>query len=100
MGKFLLFQDITSINMPCTLTTELNEILLAHSKKMKEIVQGQGSVFATHVDSMLLASYLNYTTCPLHELDACAKNFITYLREGMSTLAHRYLTNMCIQTGE
>ena len=37
---------------------------------MQEIVQGKGSVFATHVDGLLLSSYLEHVTCPLNLLDA------------------------------
>ena len=75
MTKFLQFQNVVMMDMPCTLPTELTEIFQAHSSKMKEIVQGKGSVFVSHIDSTLLTSYLQYATCPLSSLDACMKEF-------------------------
>ena len=75
MCKFLHFQDVVLLDFPCTLPSELNLLFQAHSSKMKEIVQGGGSVYATHVDSALLSSYLQNAICPLHLLDACAKEF-------------------------
>lgn len=42
---------------------------------MQEIVQGRGSVYATHVDSVLLSSYLQYSSCQVHLIDASVKEF-------------------------
>ena len=75
MGKFLRFQDIITMDMPCNLPSELNDCFQTHSIKMKEIVKGQGSVLATHVDSSLLTSYLHSSTCPLTELDTGVQEF-------------------------
>ena len=75
MCKFLHFQDIVLMDFPCTLPSELNSPFEAHSSKMLEIVQGRGSVYVTHVDSVLLSSYLQYVTCQINLLDTCVKDF-------------------------
>ena len=75
MCKFLRFQDVVELDFSCTLPSELNLLFQAHSSKMQEIVRGGGSVLATHVDGVLLSSYLQYVTCPLNLLDACVKEF-------------------------
>lgn len=75
MNKLLRFQDIVIMDVPCTLPSQLSVLFQAHSSKMQEIVQGKGSVFATHVDSLLLSSYLQNVTCPLNLLDASVREF-------------------------
>ena len=73
MAKFLRFQDMAILDTPFEIPHELTDILQAHSLKVREIVQGQGSLLATHIDSLLLASYMENVLCPLDKIDASEK---------------------------
>ena len=75
MAKFLRFQDMAILDTPFEIPHELTDILQAHSLKVREIVQGQGSLLATHIDSLLLASYMENVSCPLDKIDASEKEF-------------------------
>ena len=53
MAKFLRFQDMATLDIPFEIPHELTDIFQAHSLKVREIVHGQGSLLATHIDSLL-----------------------------------------------
>ena len=74
-SKFLKFQDIAVMDMPFHIPLELTDMLEAQSSRIRDIVCGQGSLLATHVDSFLLNSYLSNCKCPLNQIDACEKEY-------------------------
>ena len=41
MGKFLRFQDIITMDIPCSLPSELNACFPTHSIKMKELLKNR-----------------------------------------------------------
>jgi len=75
MSKFLQFQQMLAMNMPLTFPPELVDMFQVHSSKIKEIVQGQGSLTTTHIDSLLLTTYLKNSLCSPHQIDACEREF-------------------------